>query len=148
MLLNCPISASLPTISRGQSEFPPQGSLSTESPVQTTETPSPVPTPAQNSGTVGKEWTHLEEADKEAIRALVSQDGLWEKDIIALLEVRGFIHPKATLESIGVKTSFVKVGFDGHYSIRPEFQAEVDAVLATEEAEESLDSLKRAATVS
>ncbi len=134
--------------SSASSEFPPPGSLPKAPPVETMESPIPVPMPPQNRGTVAKEWNNLEEADKEAIRALVSQDGLWEKDIIALLEVRGFLHPKAALESLGIKTSFVKVGFDGHYSIRPEYQAEVDAILATDEAEDSLDSLKRTASVS
>jgi len=102
----------------------------------------------QEHGPVEKEWNKLEEAGKEAVRAIVSQDGLWESDLIALLKTRGFLHPKASLESLALRASFVKCGFDGHYSIPPDYQAQVAKVLATDDGEESLDSLKRNTQVS
>ena len=86
---------------------------------------------------VEEEWRRLEEADKETIRAIISQGGLWETDIIALLETRGFLHPKATLDSLE-RISFVDCDYAGYHSIPPEYHAQLVSVLDTDNAEDSL----------
>ena len=86
---------------------------------------------------VAAEWNSLEEADKEAIRAIVSQEGLWETDIIALLQVRGFLHPTATLEALAERVSFVHCDYAGYHSVPPEYQAELVGVLANDQGEDS-----------
>jgi len=96
------------------------------------------PTITQDRVDVAEEWNSLEEADKEAIRAIVSQEGLWETDIIALLQARGFLHPSATLEALAERVSFVHCDFAGYHSVPPEYQAELVGVLANDQGEESL----------
>jgi hypothetical protein len=86
---------------------------------------------------VAEEWNSLEEADKEAIRAIVSQEGLWETDIIALLQARGFLHPTATLEALAERVSFVHCDYAGYHSVPPEYQAELVGVLANSQGEDS-----------
>ena len=54
------------------------------------------PTPTKDRVEVAQEWRRLDEADKEVIREIVSQKGLWETDIIALLHARGFLHPSSS----------------------------------------------------
>jgi len=92
----------------------------------------------QDSVDVAEEWNSLEEADKEAIRAIVSQEGLWETDIIALLQARGFLHPTATLEALAERVSFVHCDYAGYHSVPPEYQAELVGVLANDRGEDSL----------
>lgn len=87
---------------------------------------------------VEDKWRRLEEADKEAIRAIVSQGGLWETDIVALLETRGFLHPKATLASLAERVSFIDCDYAGYHSIHPEYHAQLVSVLDTDNAEDSL----------
>ena len=87
---------------------------------------------------VAEEWNSLEEADKEAIRAIVSQEGLWETDIIALLQARGFLHPTATLEALAERVNFVHCDHAGYHSVPPEYQAELVGVLASDQGEDSL----------
>jgi hypothetical protein len=87
---------------------------------------------------VAEEWNSLEEADKEAIRAIVSQEGLWETDIIALLQARGFLHPTATLEALAERISFVHCDYAGYHSVPPEYQAELVGILANDQSEDSL----------
>ena len=86
---------------------------------------------------VADEWNSLEEADKEAIRAIVSQEGLWETDIIALLQARGFLHPTATLEALAERVNFVHCDHAGYHSVPPEYQAELVGVLANDQGEDS-----------
>ena len=86
---------------------------------------------------VEEEWNKLEEAEKEVIRAIASQEGLWETDIIALLETRGFLQPKGTLESLAERVSFVHSDYAGYHSIPPKYQAQLVRVLANENAEDS-----------
>ncbi len=80
------------------------------------------PTITKNQVEVAEEWNSLEEADKEAIRAIVSQEGLWETDIIALLQARGFLHPSATLNSLSERASFVHCDYAGYHSIPPKIK--------------------------
>lgn len=87
---------------------------------------------------VEEEWRRLEEGEKEAIRAIVTQSGLWETDIIALLETRGFLHPKATLESLAERASFVVCDYAGYHSIPDEYHAQIVGVLDADNAEDSL----------
>lgn len=94
--------------------------------------------PPKNRVKVEEEWRRLEEADKEAIRAIVSQGGLWETDIVALLENRGFLHPQATLEDLAERVSFVDCDYAGYHSIHPEYHAQLVSVLDTDNAEDSL----------
>jgi len=91
----------------------------------------------QDRADVAEEWNSLEEADKEAIRAIVSQEGLWETDIIALLQARGFLHPTATLEALADRVSFVHCDYAGYHSVPPEYQAELGGVLANSQGEDS-----------
>ena len=96
------------------------------------------PTITKDRVDVAEEWNSLEEADKEAIRAIVSQKGLWETDIIALLQARGFLHPTATLEALAERVSFVNCDYAGYHSVPPEYQAELVGVLANDQGEDSL----------
>ena len=116
--------------------FPPRGSLRQKYLSQ--PRPSESPTIAhRNPVMVEEEWNKLEEAEKEVIRAIASQEGLWETDIIALLETRGFLQPKGTLESLAERVSFVNSDYAGYHSIPPEYQAQLVSVLANENAEDS-----------
>jgi hypothetical protein len=95
------------------------------------------PTITQDRVDVAEEWNSLEEADKEAIRAIVSQEGLWETDIIALLQARGFLHPTATLEALAERVRFVHCDYAGYHSVPPEYQVQVEGVLANDQGEDS-----------
>ena len=85
---------------------------------------------------VEKEWNNLEEADKETIRELVVQGGLWESDIIALLKTRGLLYGMARYDSLADRVSFVQCDYAGYYSIFPEYHSLVEAILAADYAEE------------
>ena len=94
------------------------------------------PTLTRDRGDVAKEWSRLDEADKEVIREIVSQKGLWETDIIALLQARGFLHPSsARFDSVAERASFVHCDFAGYHSIPAEYQAPLASVLASDSSE-------------
>ena len=99
--------------------------------------PQDRPTITKNRIEIEEEWNILDEEDKEAIRAIVSQGGLWEADIIALLKARGFLHT-ATVDSLAERVSFVDCDYARYYSILPEYQALLDLLLAKDYAENSL----------
>lgn len=87
---------------------------------------------------VEEEWHSLEEADKETIREMIIQEGLWESDIIALLQARGFLSHNARYDSLAERVSFVQCDFSGYHSILPDYQAHVETILAEDYAEEAL----------
>jgi len=87
---------------------------------------------------VEEEWHSLEEADKETIREIVVQAGLWESDIIALLQARGFLSHNARYDSLAERVSFVQCDFAGYHSILPDYQAHVETILVKDYAEETL----------
>lgn len=87
---------------------------------------------------VEEEWNSLEEADKETIREMVVQGGLWESDIIALLQVRGFLYHNARYDSLADRVSFVQCDYAGYHSILPEYHSLLESVLAADYAEDSL----------
>lgn len=118
--------------------FPPRGSLRQEQVSKPRQSSESAIITHQNRVDVAGEWNELEEAEKEVIRAIVSQEGLWETDIIALLETRGFLHPKGTLESLAERISFVQCDYAGYHSIPPEYQAQLVSVVANENAEDSV----------
>ena len=122
----------------GSLPFPPRGSLRQEQPCRLRQAPESPTISHQDCVDIAGEWNSLEEADKEAIRAIVSQKGLWETDISALLQARGFLHPKATLESLAEKVSFVHCDYAGYHSIPQEYQAQLEGVLADDHGEDSL----------
>ena len=94
------------------------------------------PTPTKDRVEVAQEWRRLDEADKEIIREIVSQKGLWETDIIALLQARGFLHPSSSrFDSVAERASFVHCDFAGYHSIPPEYQAPLASVLASDSSE-------------
>ncbi len=97
---------------------------------------------------IEEEWRKLEDAEKEAIRAIVSQGGLWGTDIIALLKARGFTQPQATLESLTKSNSFVDCDHAGYHSVRPEYHAQVASALAKDEGEEDTSDIFRKQPVS
>ncbi len=124
--------ASRPT----RSKFPPRGSLRKTQGVHpggSQETAQAVPQKLVN---IEKEWHNLEEAEKEAIRAIASQDGLWETDILAALEARGFIQVKATLDSLTERVSFVQCDHAGYHSVSPEYRTQLTRVMAHEQGDE------------
>ncbi len=84
---------------------------------------------------VSEEWNSLDEADKEVIREIVSQKGLWENDIVALLQARGFLHSTATFDPLAERVSFVHCDYAGYHSIPPEYQTQVESLLANDYAE-------------
>ena len=87
---------------------------------------------------VEEEWRSLEEADKETVREIVVQAGLWESDIIALLQARGFLSHRARYDSLAERVSFVQCDFAGYHSVLPDYQAHVETILAEDYAEEAL----------
>lgn len=87
---------------------------------------------------VEKEWHSLEEADKETIREMVVQEGLWESDIIALLQTRGFLSHNARYDSLAERVSFVQCDFAGYHSILPNYHAHIETILAEDYADEVL----------
>jgi hypothetical protein len=84
---------------------------------------------------VSEEWHDLDEVDKEVIREIVSQKGLWENDIVALLQARGFLHSTATFDPLAERVSFVHCDYAGYHSIPPEYQSQVESLLANDYAE-------------
>ena len=106
-----------------------------------TQAPRPRPLPDRPAFTkdrveVAEEWSRLDEADKEVIREIASQKGLWETDIIALLQARGFLHPSSgRVDSVAERASFVHCDFAGYHSIPPEYQAPLASVLAHDSSE-------------
>jgi len=70
--------------------------------------------------------------DKEVIREIVSQKGLWENDIVALLQARGFLHATATFDPVAERVSFVHCDYAGYHSIPPEYQSQVEGVIAND----------------
>jgi len=81
---------------------------------------------------VSEEWHDLDEVDKEVIREIVSQKGLWENDIVALLQARGFLHSTATFDPLAERVSFVHCDYAGYHSIPPEYQTQVEGVIAND----------------
>jgi len=81
---------------------------------------------------VEEEWNSLDEVDKEVIREIVSQKGLWENDIVALLQARGFLHATATFDPLAERVSFVHCDYAGYHSIPPEYQSQVEGVIAND----------------
>lgn len=102
--------------------------------------PQPVPLPAADSlitkAHVEEEWHRLEEADKETIREIVVQEGLWESDIIALLQARGLLSHHARYDSLAERVSFVQCDFAGYHSILPDYRSLLEDVLAADYAED------------
>ncbi len=86
---------------------------------------------------VEEEWNNLEEADKETIREMVIQGGLWESDIIALLRARGFLHHTIRYDSLADRVSFVQCDHAGYHSILPEYHSLLEGILATDYAEDA-----------
>ena len=86
---------------------------------------------------VEEEWNSLEELDKETIREMVVQGGLWESDIIALLQARGFLYHTVRYDSLAERVSFVECDYAGYHSILPEYHSLLEGVLATDYAEDS-----------
>lgn len=84
---------------------------------------------------VAEEWKNLDDADKEVIREIVSQKGLWETDIIALLQARGFVYHTAHFDSLAERVSFVHCDYAGYHSIPPEYQAPLEVVLSNDSSE-------------
>jgi len=84
---------------------------------------------------VSEEWNSLDEVDKEVIREIVSQKGLWENDIVALLQTRGFLHSTATFDPLAERVSFVHCDYAGYHSIPPEYQTQVEGVIANDYCE-------------
>ena len=109
----------------------------------THKTPQPLahPLPTNNAiisqAQVDEEWCNLEEADQEVIREMMVQEGLWESDMVALLQVRGLRAQPTRGESLADRVSFVQCDYAGHYSIRPEFRVLLENILAAEYAEET-----------
>ena len=93
------------------------------------------PTLTKDRVKVSEEWNSLDEADKEVIREIVSQKGLWESDITALLQARGFVHHTASFDSLAERVSFVHCDYAGYHSIPPEYQAPLEVVLANDSSE-------------
>ena len=94
------------------------------------------PTLTKDRVEVAEEWSRLGEADKEVIREIASQKGLWETDITALLQARGFLHPSSgRFDSVAERASFVHCDFAGYHSIPPEYQAPLAKVLASDSSE-------------
>lgn len=87
---------------------------------------------------IEEEWENLEEMDKETIREMVVQGGLWESDILALLQVRGFSYRTLRHDSLADRVSFVQCDYAGYYSIIPEYHSFLEDILATDYAEEAL----------
>jgi len=81
---------------------------------------------------IAEEWNSLDEVDKEVIREIVSQKGLWENDIVALLQARGFLHATATFDPVAERVSFVHCDYAGYHSIPPEYQSQVEGVIAND----------------
>ncbi len=102
--------------------------------------PQPIPLPAAEGlitkEDVEEEWHSLEEADKETIREIVVQEGLWESDIVALLQTRGFLSHNARYESLAERVSFVQCDFAGYHSILPDYRSLLENVLAADYAED------------
>ncbi|MDA0737525.1 MAG: hypothetical protein O2999_11310 [Nitrospirae bacterium] len=102
------------------------------------------PQPAPLSSTEGlitkahveEEWHRLEEADKETIREIVVQEGLWESDIVALLQTRGLWSHHARYDSLAERVSFVQCDFAGYHSILPDYRSLLEDVLAADYAED------------
>jgi hypothetical protein len=86
---------------------------------------------------IDEEWHTLEDADKEAIREIIVQGGLWESDIIALLQVRGLRSRQTRGESLADRISFVQCDHTGYYSIRQDYHILLENILAKEYAEEA-----------
>jgi hypothetical protein len=87
---------------------------------------------------VEEEWQSLEEADQEAIREMIIQGGLWESDIIALLQARGFLYHNARYDSLADRVSFVQCDYASYHSILPEYHAFLEGILAADYAENPL----------
>lgn len=100
----------------------------------------PTDSPAITQERVKEEWNGLDEADKETIREMVVQGGLWESDIIALLQVRGFLYHNSRYDSLADRVTFVQCDYTGYHSILPEYQALLEGVLAADYAEDSFRS--------
>ena len=118
------------------SPAPPQEIVQEEQ--QTFTPPLITDSPTITKEHVEKEWHSLEEADKETIREMVVQEGLWESDIIALLQARGFLSHNARYDSLAERVSFVQCDFAGYHSILPDYQAHIETILAEDYAEETL----------
>lgn len=84
---------------------------------------------------IEEEWESLEEVDKETIREIVVQGGLWESDILALLQARGFLYHRVRYDSLADRVSFVECDYAGYHSILPEYHALLEEVLAAAYAE-------------
>ena len=69
---------------------------------------------------------------------MIIQEGLWERDIIALLQSRGFLSHHARYDSLAERVSFVQCDFSGHHSLLPDYHAHVETILAEDYAEETL----------
>ncbi len=104
--------------------------------------PQPVPLPSTEGlitkAHVEEEWHRLEEADKETIREIVVQEGLWESDIVALLQTRGLLSHNARYDSLAERISFVQCDFAGYHSIRSNYHSILESILAADYAEEAL----------
>lgn len=126
---------------RANEPFPQQKMQKKEQGSPQTPKTDSSPSPPHDHVKIEEEWRKLEQAEKEAVRAIISQGGLWGTDIIALLEARGFTRPQATLESLTESNSFVACDHAGYHSVRPEFQAQVASVLAKDDGEEDTSDI-------
>ena len=123
---------------KAPSPFPDSLQLDTSRPKPLVSKPrlSDRPTLTKDRAEVAEEWSRLDEADKEVIREIASQKGLWETDIIALLQARGFLHASISrFDSVAERASFVHCDFAGYHSIPPEYQAPLAKVLASDSSE-------------
>jgi len=83
-----------------------------------------------------EEWTNLEEVDKETVREMVIQGGLWESDMLALLKARGLLYRTTRYDSLADRVSFVQCDYSGYHTILPEYHSFIEKLITADYAEE------------